>query len=369
MRKRLTTLCFIAILIMPSILWFFLKDSMADGAENRVLASKPAFSLSTVWDYPSKYEAYFDDNLPFKNFIVKNATVLEKNIFNSVSSKKVLLGKEDWLFYITANVPELDDEKPIADFQGINLYTDEEMNIFVDRLKRVEEKLANNGVKFVIMVCPNKENIYHELLPQGISRVETPSKAQRLVKCLEENDLKVIFPEKELLEQKDDYQLYYKYDTHWNLLGGYIGEQEILSFLTGEKHKITDYNVWIDEGECPKDLAVMLNAPEIFNDDKMYIVDYKPEITATQIEFSEDGVSNVFTSNSENDTRVMLVRDSYGEAMMNYLSKDFSDSIFVHRNGFDYGFIDVYKPDVVIYEVVERATDDLLDVTTLFQVE
>lgn len=368
MRKKIFIILFLALLVGPSFVWMCVSGYVdSNNTENRALAEKPQLILANLIDYPSQYEQYYNDHLPFKNELVELYALLNYRLFNVIESEKVLLGKDNWLFYKSAGVEELSDELPIADYQGINKYSEEELILFKENINVVNNYLAERNIDFSVLICPNKENIYSEYLPKDIIQVDSVSKADMLTNYLRENtEVPIIYPLDQLEHYRNKYQLYYKYDTHWNNLGGFVAEQEIKKLYLGTSESLDEYTVASTE-EALKDLAIMVSMPNEFNDDEYYYVeDYKPEVYVNLLEQSADGVSHVFNSNAENKERVMVIRDSYGEALMGYLPKDFENVIFVHRNGFDRGFIDVYQPDIVIYQVVERATNDILDLKTIF---
>lgn len=383
MKKKLLIGIFLFTLFVPNIAWKCVKGYInTETTENRALSDKPELTLKNWSVYPQEYEEYYNDHLAFKSQLVNLRSLIDFKLLNIVDSEKVLLGKDNWLFYKSAGVAELADEQPIADYQGINKYTEEEMNRILENIRSVDTWLDDRKVEFSILICPNKEHVYSEYLPDSILQIEKECKADSLVDYLEKNSsVPVIYPINELMANKDSYQLYYKYDTHWNCLAGFIAEQSIKESIyeddSGKAQNITQteseidaYHVAEEKNAAPKDLAGMINLDNCFNDDSYYYIDdYKPEVNINLIEKSEDGVLDVYNSNAEDERRVLVIRDSYGEALMNYLPKDFQNVIFVHRNGFDSGFIDVYQPDIVIYQIVERATNDMYDLKHIFGLE
>ncbi|MEG1569055.1 MAG: hypothetical protein RR349_05835, partial [Oscillospiraceae bacterium] len=70
---------------------------------------------------------------------------------------------------------------------------------------------------------------------------------------------------------------------------------------------------------------------------------------------------DVFTSDAQNDSKILMCRDSFGGAIMPYIANTFKDSIFVHINAFDENTIQNAKPDIFILELVERYSDRFID--------
>ena len=113
---------------------------------------------------------------------------------------------------------------------------------------------------------------------------------------------------------------------------------------------------------------MMAHLESQFNDDDYYYVDgYKSDIKLEVLEQSEDYYYKLYHSNADDHRRVMVIRDSYGEAFMDYLAKDFSDVVFIHRDELELEDIEEFKPDIIIYQVVERATDRMKKMSSLFE--
>ncbi len=369
MKNKIFIAIFVLLLIGPTLLWTCLKNNIeTTSSENRTLAEKPVFSFATIADYPKNYEAYYNDHLPFKSMVVKAKTFFDIKCFHMVDSEKVLLGKENWLFY--KGIPELPNERPILDYQRNNLYTEEELAYFCKNVNAVDAYMSEQGIDFSVMICPNKECVYTEYMPDHFKVLDGPGKAEVLVQTLrEETDVPVFYADHEILAYKDEYPLYYKYDTHWNMLGGFIASQQVTGYYQNEAHTLDEYEIGAKEDAAVNDLAIMLNLGDYFSDDDYYFVkNYKPEVTAVLVDEGEErGVNyKVYESDAPDERTLMVVRDSYGEYLYDTLPKDFQNVIFVHRDIFDESYIEKYQPDLVMFEVVERATDALGNVEITF---
>lgn len=372
MKNKFFIVIFALLLVGPTLLWACLKNYVdTSSTENRTLAEKPVFSISTIADYPESYESYYNDHLPFKSMVVKAKTFMDIMCFHTVDSEKVLLGKDNWLFY--KGIPELPDERPVLDYQRCNLYSEEELDLFCQNVNSVDMYMKNQGIDFSIMICPNKECVYTEYMPNSFTVLDGPSKADVLVQRLKETtNVPIFYASDEILSYKDSYQLYYKYDTHWNMLGGFVASQQLTDYYQQEKHSLDEYEIGIIEDAAANDLAVMLNLGNYFSDDDYYFVEnYKPEVTAILVsEFEERGVNGkVYESNAADDRTLMVIRDSFGERLYDTLPKDFARVIFVHRDIYDASYIEKYQPDIVVFEVVERATGALGNLETIFEIE
>ncbi len=116
-------------------------------------------------------------------------------------------------------------------------------------------------------------------------------------------DIKVVYPKEELLKYKGKYQLYYKYDTHWNSLGAYIGYTELTRILNIDNKSIESFKILeFDSSSVDRTLNVFynniskilsLNNIKYFRDDIIYILeDYKYTITNITDDWSSSRISN-----------------------------------------------------------------------------
>lgn len=351
---------FLCFLIMPNIIYRIFYDSFDHtNYENRTLASKPILVLTNINEYPKKYEEYFNDYLPFRNELVKLKNLNDIFVFKNIFSRRVLLGKYKWLFTKDANLTEK--------YIGIEEYnfTEKELEIAKNNLIHFRDELKKKNIDFIFMVCPDKPFIYFKYMPDYIKRKSTKNGTDVFVEYIKNNtDIKVVYPKEELLKYKDKYQLYYKYDTHWNNLGAYIGYSELMKSLNIYVDNIDNVNIKsLSANERfnfagiyhYNDMANMLSLSKIkyYNDDKAYIISNY----ITKNYYVKDG----FLYNSKaysNENNIMIIHDSYGLNMIDYIVTEFEQSEFIHIDTFKNKNITEYKPDIVVFESVERFLKD-----------
>ncbi|MBD1395618.1 hypothetical protein H9Q13_00435 [Pontibacter sp. JH31] len=93
-------------------------------------------------------------------------------------------------------------------------FSDEEISYMADILEGYKHALAERGIAFVFMPIPNKENIYHQLLPSQ----QKPDFLARLMRELQKREVAVVNtqPVFERLYLKENKRLYPTDDAHWN---------------------------------------------------------------------------------------------------------------------------------------------------------
>ena len=281
-------------------------------------------------------------------------------MFGEVTSDAVLMGKDGWMFYKLKG--EMEDS--IADYQGTNHYSADEMERFGALLKQAEENLASRGIKLVFYMVPNKEQVYSEFMPSSVKVVQEQSKADLLYEYLKENtDCDVYYPLDEFRKAKDDWcQIYRKYDTHWNDMGAFMASQMVIQDIDGEPFGPESYRSYDIEnrGTFSGDLATMLNLQKYYDDDPFLKVSgYREDVSFEMDYQNEHETITHYSSDAEGKAeRILICRDSFGVHMAEYFARNYPDVTLMDYRTEDCGAAALeIQPDAVVIEVAERYTD------------
>ncbi len=357
--KNLILVVFVLVIVLPWA-WLLLFKNIFNNAnhENRTLAEKPVFSFANYESFADDYEVYFNDHMPFRSELVTLNSIIDFYIFKKPSRKNVIIGRNGWLFY---------GSKTLPDYQHNNLYTVEELESIKEDVVETKQFLEKKGIRFVIFIGPNKNTIYGDYMPSYIEKYGDVSRAQQMVDYLSKNtDVEIIFPVDELKKAREKWphlSLYLKLDTHWNYLGGYFASIPLLYSLgiNYPEFEEMDYEQ-VSESDFiwnGYDLANFLGMTNILKKDINYHL-HSEELDAViyegDVQHNEKDFDNMIRTHSQyGDTRkVFFVRDSFGEAITPYLASSFSEVYSVSRLAFNPDQIEQEKPDVLIFEVVER---------------
>lgn len=345
---------FLLLILVPGIISIFHKDIKSNATEeNRVLAKKPQFTLDNYLNYSQEYTNWYDDHLPFRQKLVQLNSLLSYELFSSSTSENVIVGKDGWFFYTNEEAGD-----PLKDYKGMLEYDSASIERMTEYLENVQEEMNRHEVEFVVLIPPNKESVYDEYMPDYIRKNGKAAQTDAFVEYLQDNSsINVVYPKEEMLQYKDEYQLFFKQDTHWNLLGAFIGEQQILDVLYGERsslegEKIVDKELVV-RPSAEKDLARMMNLQDYFSD----------------IEYSVEGYDDFDSWDStylQNETpahndKVLFVGDSFRRSLKPYLNSDFSQVYIVTREEYTHDMLEKFKPDIVVLECVERYSGNIAD--------
>ena len=361
-----------ALVLLPAVFFCVIRDHVdTTNYEQRTLASLPgsqeakdAGMVTTVETFPSQFEDWFNDHLPFRNQLLTLQGLLEYKVLKTSSSDSVIVGKDGWLFYKGAQVA---DEDPIGDYMGTNLFTQEELEKIAANFTAARDELAGRGCDFVIYFAPNKERVYSDCMPDMYGEPAESCRVLQLVNYLQENtDLKVVYALDDLLryrEQNPDMEIYYKYDTHWNNLGAYVGSEKLVKTL-GFGFTGLEYVTVTDRQTGSYDLARLIHLGGVLNDCPSYqLTGY----TVHPMTVSQEEDGHVFryatTDGQAPGGSLFVVGDSFSTMMAPYLACHYAQTYTTFYYTYSYGQLLQEDPDVVVYEAVERYVGNMLDFT------
>ena len=212
------------------------------------------------------------------------------------------------------------------------------------------------------MIAPNKSSIYFDKMPSYVKLFNTNRFADNFVEYMTNNtDIKIVFPKEELLKYKNKYQLYYRGDTHWNNIGAYIGYSQLMKKLSFNVTNIEDINLIkvVDVPQLQKDIgffydivkALHLRKLKLFNNDIEYLLDGYTNFFL--LERWNNTFYNIEKSQSNNNS-IFFIRDSFTQAMIDYIIKNFYKSYFVSIYNFNNSQIVLANPNIVVLEIVEK---------------
>lgn len=295
-------------------------------------------------------------------------------------SSQVNEGKFRWLFYLGDNSK--------AYYDGTNALSDEQMATNAAILDQLNELCKAKGITLQIAIWPNKDQVYAEFTGYENATLEgrKNTRTYKWVKYVKDNtDVKIVYPLEELWAAKPYFDVYCKYDTHWNTAGGFIGYQAMLESIGLESVRIHDCPVFEYEGGAPLasdhyytqirgDMMGMggwsYNAAD-YPAHRNYYVKYHPDVT-TRFLNGTDGkngagdIRHTVSDNATYDKKFVMLADSFRVMQLGYLEKDFSDCYLCHRNqvNTDYTKASIKalgEGDILVIAAVERYDQDTVN--------
>lgn len=329
--------------------------------ENRVLAKAPPFSQARedFAGFRKAVDAWVADRFPARPYLISALNFARLKV-GAAGSKRVIAGREGWLFY--------DDGSAMGVARGDPAPTKDETQAWLQGLAVRTEAARRNGATFVTLIAPLKETVYPQYGPywySGPSRERASLTLTRLAAASGAGE--VIYPHAAIARDAHwGLKVYSRHDTHWTGLGAYVAYTELMRRLqamgvTDGPRPLTDFSE--DRAGSPykpRDLALMLGVASFVQVDYPELVDRAAEerLKITYLTARTDWTApQVIDTGATGKPVLLFVRDSFSNALLPYLYGHFSRIIATHAQdgAFRRDLLERFKPDIVVLEVVENS--------------
>jgi alginate O-acetyltransferase complex protein AlgJ len=350
-------LLFLAIIATPGLGLAVGADRAAlSESEMRELAKFPGWSWhrSEIAKWPAAFQRYFEDHFAFRNQLLHWQSTLLWRALRTSSSDTVIAGTHDWLFYA--------DDGGIGDYISAYPFTGPELEAWRLTLERTRDWLKTQGIRYLVVIAPDKHMIYPEYMPASLHRMRPDYRADQLLAYMRgKSTVEILDLRAALIAAKPTDLLYHRYDTHWDDRGGLVGYQQIAGRL----------HVWWPSLQ-PLQRADFDESPSVPSGDKTTMLGLTDEgklampglvprrgwahrvVEPTRPDpYGEDG--RVVTEIGNHALpRAVMFRDSFAGRLMPYLSEHFSRIVYLWQNDFDPEVVRQEHPHIVIQEYVAR---------------
>ncbi len=293
----------------------------------------------------------------------------------SLNERQTVAGKDGYLFLGNMYASIIDKT------QGTFPHTQEGIEQWTDGLKGVQKWFSSRGIPFVFVIAPNKSSIYPEMLPEKIVYREGKTITDDIVKSARKKGIVLLDLRSILRAEKRVGALYFKTDTHWNNRGAAIAFGATIDFLNQsyDLNLQTPNFILRETREGSGDLAGFLKIRKVLSrqHEINYTFDFNRSIsvchglidakdrTLKSCQTVDNPILNVFAQdqyminkNPLNQLKVLLIGDSFSTATSRLYNATFGTLWKFHHSRL-YGealaaFVKKHRPDLVIYQIVER---------------
>ena len=194
-----------------------------------VLGTVAAFLSPATWRWPAegsfwqgeqtaRYEAAFNEGLPFRDFAVDTWGVLEYLLFHE-GRPGVVVGTDDWLF----------THEEVTFYPNAEAETARKLAF----IENVRDDLRARQIALVVALVPDKSRVYAEFVGKPLpsyTRDRYESSRQALIEAgILAPDLLSAFE-----RGKDEEQLYLRTDTHWTPEGAALAAETLAGIVAQE---------------------------------------------------------------------------------------------------------------------------------------
>ncbi len=345
-------LAVIALIMFGIIATFNLAGEVSK--ENRNLTKLPAlFSNGAVnRDVIENTDNYIADRFGFRETLVSWNAYLFVNILGTSPSDKVILGKNNFMFYVSK--PDGDN---LSDFLKTNRLNSQQLLAIKTRLEENASWCEKNGIKFLFATTPSKHSIYEEHYP--LARPDGPSRLDQIIDYMDaESEIKIMDFRTALIKEKANRLVYSETGTHWNENGAYIAYRmifnEVKSMFPGRRFNDGANYAMAAQLERDEGLTPLIG---IDSKEKISGIRDEPKTDYPYTYEKHDGRDSVITVHGDQSLpKAIIFRDSFFDALQPLTSTLFSRATYRWKlfTEADKKVILEQKPDLIIFEVTER---------------
>lgn len=349
---------FCIILSLPFLATIFHMGPQSQVNENRKLAEKPTFTSSTMRTFPITFQKYVNDTFAFRSQLIQLKNWVSIVLLKSSPKSSVIIGREGWFFF--------NSKGPL---QKEKLFTNTELNTIQQNLEEVRYLLALKSIKFYVFITPDSQSIYPEYLPDYLSGGKT--RFDQLISAFKNSDSPVMLvdPRQALLNGKVTHREYRKYDTHWNAFGAFVAYQELARVISHDfpqvhPQSLNEFTV-SHQKSLNNDLLNILAISGIYQEDIPIlkpIVKQQAQQTIISCRYRPNCEKIRSTITNSKLPKAVMYRDSFNISVIPYLSEHFREILYLWTHSMTTKDIETNKPDMVIFQVVERNLNILKDV-------
>ena len=188
------------------------------------------------------------------------------------------------------------------------------------------------------------------------------------MKVFDELSVPYIFPRDYLISKKSEYDfpLYYETDTHWNFQGAHLVsillQNAIESLFPNVAFPKIEYETKISYGINPTDIPPMLGL-EPQNNTQIQLTPVGRDNSDFYTYIKNDDRNGVHTKGTDKSLpRALIYRDSFFIALEPFVSPLFSEAEYIWKQfrEEDKEYVLQYKPDIIIFEAVERSAPQIV---------
>jgi alginate O-acetyltransferase complex protein AlgJ len=349
---------FVAAIFLPMSVQFLQADKDISVSEKRTLAKRPVFprSLDETKVFPNCFELYANDQFGLRSFFLRLHSRVKWALGMEIT-KQVIVGKDGWLF-----LNERDNA--LAQYRGLYNFTHAELMDLLKAMAARKAWLDQKGIPFIMVIPPDKHTVYPEYLPHGLGLKVEESPMDQLTCYLSLNpDFPLVDLRPIVQEAKQRDQVFYRTDSHWNEMGGFAGYRELMKHVNqllplAEPEDPRDY--CLQDETIKGDLTYMLYLDGVISERTKVMVLKRPTRVKRTVDLwqgtnGQVGMKTFYTNRPELPSALIFC-DSFIWGMSRFLSETFDRTILVQHQGFNFysDIVEREKPDIVIYEMVER---------------
>jgi hypothetical protein len=173
--------------------------------------------------YQKTTEEYLNENFGFRSLFVRVNNQIRFSLFNKLSNKSVVMGKDNFLF----------ENAYVSSYTGKDFIGKPLIEETVSKIKFLQDTLNMLGKKLLIVLAPSKARIYPEYISDSL-KPNLQSNYFEFLKEFTKQKINYIDFNSTFLRKKESskYLLYPTLGTHWSVLEGVKAYDTIINYLS-----------------------------------------------------------------------------------------------------------------------------------------
>lgn len=357
--QKITTFGFLSIIGGCFLFYIMGSEFLSENLENRQKEKLPPPALKQgLKKYTEDFAHYYNDHFPFRTPSVKFYTGLKNDVFHTQPfPRRVIAGNNDFFFLGDSYSNALSESKGFINF------SEKELSQVKENILHYQDWLKEKGISFYLTIAPNKLSVYGDQL--NITPNNKPTKLQQIQSLLKEHSIPFLNLGEGFKDQS--FPTYRIKNSHWNAHGSFLAYQNLTNLLTQDYPKLpiikrSDLNFYSEEKYAGSLIDLVTDNPmevtvlSSFKKSEKASLQKDQNPVPVYFGLNPDNYETRYTGEA-NNLKILVFRDSFFNSLGLLLKESFGESVFIWDYTFNKELIEKEKPDIVLFEVVERAID------------
>lgn len=349
---------FVALLVLPFLFTNFEKDQISE-LDNSYLPEINWEEEKPARERIAELENYLNMRIGFREQSLTWYQLLNYELFREMDHPLYMFGRDGYVFFNT--------DRYINDYQHLNLDA-EWAGHFADWMVRFRDISEAHGAKFYYLLIPDKKTLYSEYFPSGYHQKGDVSRTDQVLEALGRTDVDWLYVKDEMMLAKEEMPVAnVKYDAgHCNENGTFVFCRALVdrireAFPAVPALRMEDFTVeTVHEDFLPDTyFPIDEDIPSYHAREATVVSD--GTWLANHLSFKENSKHTRFLDPEHPELpKLLILHDSYLNGKEKFFFGRFSEITFIHRENL-LGphtletYLEVLKPDIVVYENPERS--------------
>ncbi|WP_188454963.1 DHHW family protein [Virgibacillus oceani] len=367
----LVVISFFLVIFVIGIIYFVSPDKAQSELENRKLDQRPDATLQSLLsgDYFKRFGAYYTDQFPARNQMIEYNAVVNKFVLQKDVIQSIYVHDDGYLM-----------DPVVPSDHGL---TPKEI---AAKINSFGEKLSNEDINVYFALTPNKTTMMEYKLPDYVESYGNDL-SDRLMDQIK-SPVKGIDLRGTIKDHMDESNLYFYTDHHWKPKAAHYAYEEIMNQMREDNRSLPqaishDQFTWEEMGEpfygsdarkTTKTYAKKADSLTVVRpkfDEKPLEICYRNKCDKSMYDMEELSSKDVYANkyrvyfsgdfsegivrnpNVGNDTKLLILKDSYANSMLQFVVRNFSETRILDLRHYDkesiYAYIEEHDIDNVLF--------------------